>query len=93
MVAVTTIAFDSNASVYTGGRTARIDQYYNPNLKWEMIKMINMGLDFATKIIVLPDLWNTFRKKGIIFWRSTAGLYNRNKINVVECSRNERKWN
>ena len=37
MVAVTTIAFDSNVSVYTG-RTARIDQYYNPNLKWEMIK-------------------------------------------------------
>lgn len=64
MVAVTTIAFDSNVSVYTGGRTARIDQYYNPNLKWEMIKMINMGLDFATKNNRITGSVEYFQKEG-----------------------------
>ncbi|MCT3806350.1 SusC/RagA family TonB-linked outer membrane protein [Elizabethkingia anophelis] len=64
MVAVTTIAFDSNVSVYTGGRTARIDQYYNPNLKWEMIKIINMGLDFATKNNRITGSVEYFQKEG-----------------------------
>lgn len=64
MVAVTTIAFDSNASVYTGGKTARIDQFYNPNLKWEMIKMINAGVDFATKNNRITGSVEFFQKEG-----------------------------
>lgn len=49
MVAVTTILFDTDLSVYTGGNTARIDKFYNPNLRWETIKMMNIGLDFGLK--------------------------------------------
>ncbi|AQX90580.1 MULTISPECIES: SusC/RagA family TonB-linked outer membrane protein [Elizabethkingia] len=47
MVAVTTIAYNTDLSVYTGERMARIDKYYNPNLRWEMLRMINIGVDFG----------------------------------------------
>src|SRR5690606_20592822 len=45
MVAVTTIVYDTNASTYTGTGMARIDQYYNPRLRWETLRMVNVAVD------------------------------------------------
>jgi len=64
MVAVTTIAYDPEVSVYTGGPTARIDQYFNPKLRWEMMRMINVGLDFSTKNDRLSGSVEFYTKKG-----------------------------
>lgn len=64
MVAVTTILFDTDLSVYTGGNTARIDKFYNPNLRWETIKMMNVGLDFGMKDNLITGSVEYFTKEG-----------------------------
>ena len=64
MVAVTTIIYDAVPSVYTGTGTARIDRHYNPSLRWETMKMINLGLDFETLNKRLSGSVDFFRKKG-----------------------------
>lgn len=64
MVAVTTILFDTDLSVYTGGNTARIDKFYNPNLRWETIKMMNIGLDFGLKNNLVTGSIEYFKKEG-----------------------------
>lgn len=64
MVAVTTIAYDPEISVYTGEPTARIDQYFNPKLRWEMMRMINVGLDFSTKNDRISGSVELYTKKG-----------------------------
>jgi TonB-linked SusC/RagA family outer membrane protein len=43
--AVTTIRY-LDVSKYTQGNIAVLDRFYNPELKWETVKMVNMGLDF-----------------------------------------------
>ncbi|HAF34821.1 MAG TPA: SusC/RagA family TonB-linked outer membrane protein, partial [Sphingobacterium sp.] len=48
MVAVNTIAF-SSPSVFTGDPSAAFVNFYNPLLKWETSKMLNIALDFRTK--------------------------------------------
>lgn len=64
MVAVTTIVYDSSPSVYTGTGMARIDQYYNPNLRWETSRIINLALDFATLNNRISGSVDFFTKKG-----------------------------
>ncbi|MBT2622845.1 SusC/RagA family TonB-linked outer membrane protein [Chryseobacterium sp. ISL-6] len=64
MVAVTTILFDTDLSVYTGGNTARIDKFYNPNLRWETIRIMNMGLDFGLKNNLITGSVEYFTKEG-----------------------------
>lgn len=64
MVAVTTIIYDAVPSVYTGTGTARIDRHYNPGLRWETMRMINLGLDFATTNKRLSGSVDFFTKKG-----------------------------
>ncbi|AZB25989.1 SusC/RagA family TonB-linked outer membrane protein [Chryseobacterium bernardetii] len=64
MVAVTTILFDTDLSVYTGGNTARIDKFYNPDLRWETIKMMNIGLDFGLKNNLITGSIEYFTKEG-----------------------------
>lgn len=64
MVAVTTIAYDPGVLVYTGGPTARINNYFNPNLRWEMMRMLNVGVDFATKNNRISGSIEYFEKKG-----------------------------
>lgn len=64
MVAVTTIAYDPEVSVYTGEPTARIDQYFNPKLRWEMMRMINLGLDFSSKNDRISGSVEFYTKKG-----------------------------
>ncbi|WP_164467017.1 SusC/RagA family TonB-linked outer membrane protein [Kaistella daneshvariae] len=64
MVAVTTIIYDTSPSTYTGTGMARIDQFYNPNLRWETIRMINMGLDFTLLNNRVTGSFDFFSKKG-----------------------------
>lgn len=64
MVAITTIRYDPGVLVYTGSPTARIDNYFNPNLKWEMIRMINVGLDFGSKDDRIAGSLELYTKKG-----------------------------
>lgn len=47
--AVTTIFYFSSPSEYTGTPVAEIQNYYNPNLRWEKVRTINMAIDFKTK--------------------------------------------
>ena len=64
MVAVSTIAYDIDPSRYTGTSMARFDNYYNPRLRWETSRMINVGLDFATKNNRISGSVEYFTKKG-----------------------------
>lgn len=64
MVAVTTIIYDSSNSVYTGTGMARIDQFYNPDLRWETSAVTNIGLDFALWKGRVTGSAEWFRKKG-----------------------------
>lgn len=64
MVAVTTIIYDTNASTYTGTGMARIDQYYNPRLRWETLRMINVAVDFETLNNRISGSVDFFIKKG-----------------------------
>jgi len=64
MVAVTTIVYDTSPSVYTGTGMARIDQYYNPNLRWETSRIINVAVDFAALNNRITGSVDFFTKKG-----------------------------
>ena len=62
--AVTTISY-GNASPFTLGPTAQIDRFYNPDLRWEKVRMLNGGLDFRARG---GRLWGTveyYRKRGV----------------------------
>lgn len=64
MVAVSTIAYDLDNSVYTGTPMARIDNYYNPDLRWETSSMFNIGLDFSSRNNRISGSVEYFTKKG-----------------------------
>lgn len=49
MAAVTTIIYYSGLSVYTGHPSAHFNNYYNPDLRWEKVRMFNVGLDFQAR--------------------------------------------
>ncbi len=63
MVAVSTIAYDYVVSDYTGTPTARIDNYVNPQLRWETTGILNIGLDFAAWSRRIGGSVEYFRKK------------------------------
>lgn len=46
MVAVNTISYLGQKSFYNGEPMAYFSNYYNPELKWETSKMLNIGIDF-----------------------------------------------
>ena len=64
MVAVSTIAYDIDNSRYTGTSTARFDNYYNPQLRWETSRMINLALDFSSRNNRISGTIEYFTKKG-----------------------------
>lgn len=64
MVAVTTIVYDTSPSVYTGTGMARIDQYYNSNLRWETSRMMNFAIDFSSSAGRVSGSVDFFNKKG-----------------------------
>lgn len=63
--ALTTIIY-SNISPYTLSPYARVDRFYNPDLRWEKSRQINLGVEFRFK-----DEWGVsgsleyYHKKGI----------------------------
>lgn len=63
MVAATTISIITT-SPFTQGPIAQIFNYFNPNLRWETIKMVNIGLDFSTGDNVLSGTVEWYRKQG-----------------------------
>lgn len=63
MVAVTTMAL-LGVSTYTQEQMARFDNYYNPQLRWETVRMINAGLDFSTNNDRISGSVEYFQKKG-----------------------------
>lgn len=64
MVAVTTIAYTANPSLLTGTPMARIRNYYNPNLRWETSRIINLGIDFSSRNNRISGSIELFTKKG-----------------------------
>ncbi|MNV05850.1 TonB-dependent Receptor Plug Domain protein [compost metagenome] len=65
MVAVNTMRFLPNPSLYTGTRTALFNNYYNPELRWETSKMFNLGVDFQSKNNRISGTVEYYHKKGI----------------------------
>lgn len=64
MIAVSTIAYEGTNSVFTNTPTARFDNYYNPKLRWETSRMINVGFDFATPNNRISGSVEYYKKKG-----------------------------
>ncbi len=62
MSAVTTIGY-ATTSPYTGTPTARVDKFYNPDLRWEQVRMINFGIDFRTANGRIGGSLDYFRKR------------------------------
>ncbi len=46
-VAVTTIRYGNSTNRFTQTPVSQINNYPNPDLRWEQVKMFNLGLDFA----------------------------------------------
>lgn len=61
--AVSTISYLNN-SVYTGTPQAIFNTYANPDLKWETIAMLNLGVDFAAFNRRLSGSIEYYHKKG-----------------------------
>lgn len=75
---VTTIAYQ-NASLFTQTPVASIANFYNPDLRWEKVGMINIGVDFGTKNRVLTGSIEYYHKKATDLFGAapldyTAGL-------------------
>lgn len=64
MVAVNTIAYSSNNSVFNGNPMAWFNNYYNPLLKWETSKMLNVAVDFRSKDDRITGAIEYYKKRG-----------------------------
>ncbi|VTR29513.1 SusC/RagA family TonB-linked outer membrane protein [Sphingobacterium thalpophilum] len=64
MVAVNTVRFLPYTSVFTGTPYANFNNYYNPLLRWETSKMLNLALDFRLKNDRLSGSIEYYHKKG-----------------------------
>lgn len=61
----TTAKFDSGSGTYTGLPYAYIINPPNPELRWERVKIINMGLDFGGKGNSFSGTIDLYRKYGL----------------------------
>ena len=64
MVAVNTISYSSENSFLNGEAMASFSNYYNPKLRWETSKMLNIGVDFHIKDNRLSGSVEFYGKKG-----------------------------
>ncbi|MDX3913959.1 MAG: SusC/RagA family TonB-linked outer membrane protein [Pseudosphingobacterium sp.] len=64
MVAVNTVRFLPYTSVFSGTPYAQFNNYYNPLLRWETSKMLNLALDFRLKNNRLSGSVEYYHKKG-----------------------------
>ncbi|OJZ06465.1 MAG: hypothetical protein BGP15_04260 [Sphingobacterium sp. 40-24] len=65
MVAVNTIWYPNNVNIFTGAVYAQFNNYYNPLLKWETSKMLNLAVDFRLRNDRLSGSIEYYQKKGI----------------------------
>ncbi|MEJ5145089.1 SusC/RagA family TonB-linked outer membrane protein [Sphingobacterium sp. MYb388] len=63
MVALTTIKY-AGPNTYTQTPYARFENYVNPELKWESVSTVNIGLDFALKNKRISGTLEGYIKKG-----------------------------
>jgi TonB-linked SusC/RagA family outer membrane protein len=61
--ALTTISY-TGTSPYTGAPIAKVDKFYNPDLRWEKNGQLNLGLDFQLVHQRVTGSIDYFRKKG-----------------------------
>ncbi len=61
--AVTTISY-TGTSVYTSSPQARVDKFYNPDLRWEKNAQWNLALDLPTKNQRVAGSIEYYRKRG-----------------------------
>jgi TonB-dependent starch-binding outer membrane protein SusC len=76
--AVTVLVY-TGADNLTGFNTAQVNQFGNPELKWERISTLNFGIDFTSRNNIVSGSVEYYRKKGFdLFGPSpidyTAGL-------------------
>ena len=64
MVAVPTIKFSKSFSMFTNTQMAQIDNYYNPLLRWESMRIINVAADFELFNRRVMGYIEFFNKKG-----------------------------
>jgi TonB-dependent starch-binding outer membrane protein SusC len=64
LTAVTTMSYNGT-SPYTLTPFAAVDKFYNPDLKWEKNRQINIGVDFASKNSRIAGSIDYYIKKGI----------------------------
>lgn len=64
MVAENTIRYQNNVSSFSGAAMANFNNYYNPELRWETSKMLNLAVDFRLKNNRLSGSIEHYRKNG-----------------------------
>jgi len=64
LTAVTTIVY-SNVSPYTMSSFAQVNRFYNPDLRWEKSRQVNLGVDFRTASNRISGTVEYYEKKGI----------------------------
>ncbi|WP_454045107.1 SusC/RagA family TonB-linked outer membrane protein [Chryseobacterium sp. Marseille-Q8038] len=79
--AVTTIAYNSVPSEYTGTPVSQIRNFYNPELRWEKVRTTNLGLDFRAKDNLFWGSIDFYQKKATDLYGEipvdyTVGLIN-----------------
>lgn len=75
MVAVTTIIFSDKNSRFTNSPMAQFNNYYNPQLRWESLKILNVAADFSTSNNRIAGYVEFFQKKGENLFGVTAMDY------------------
>lgn len=65
--------------------SARVNQFPNPELRWEKVRMINVGMDFGLKNEIITGTIEGYFKKGLDLFGDapfdpTAGLDNRSTL-------------
>lgn len=69
VAAVTTISQQNN-SPFSGLPYAIVSSLGNPELRWERVRMVNLGLDFSVKQVIAANI-EYYRKKGIDLFASS----------------------
>lgn len=64
MTSVSTIMY-TGTSTFTSSPTARVNNFFNPELRWERVGMFNLGLDFRMKNNVFRGSIEYFIKNGL----------------------------
>ncbi|MET0634558.1 MAG: SusC/RagA family TonB-linked outer membrane protein [Chitinophagaceae bacterium] len=62
---VTTIGFYGNPDNQSNLNYAMIDQFYNPELRWEKVNTFNIGFDFASSGSIISGSIEFYKKRGL----------------------------